>query len=184
MLFGFGSSIKSQVRRGMMAKVAILGTRGIPARYGGFETFADRLAIGLTEHGYDVTVYCEEEKIPGIEIIAELNCDISLLYRLVHCRRYYMICFVCGMHAGDLMLSICLATALLHSVLFPGCGELRYGSTRTDWNGRAPSGDLLQSYIFASWSGVRLFWRIGLLPMRKRFNLLLLTAMGRFLLVR
>jgi glycosyltransferase involved in cell wall biosynthesis len=51
----------------MMAKVAILGTRGIPARYGGFETFADRLAIGLTEHGYDVTVYCEEEKIPGIE---------------------------------------------------------------------------------------------------------------------
>jgi glycosyltransferase involved in cell wall biosynthesis len=39
--------------------IAILGTRGIPARYGGFETFAERLAIGLVERGSEVTVYCE-----------------------------------------------------------------------------------------------------------------------------
>lgn len=30
-------------------KLAILGTRGIPARYGGFETFADELAVRLAE---------------------------------------------------------------------------------------------------------------------------------------
>lgn len=40
-------------------RLAILGTRGIPARYGGFETFAERLAIGLAARGCDVTVYCE-----------------------------------------------------------------------------------------------------------------------------
>lgn len=40
-------------------KLAILGTRGIPARYGGFETFAEKLAIGLTRMGHEVTVYCE-----------------------------------------------------------------------------------------------------------------------------
>lgn len=40
-------------------RVAILGTRGIPARYGGFETFAERLAIGLTKLGINVTVFCE-----------------------------------------------------------------------------------------------------------------------------
>jgi glycosyltransferase involved in cell wall biosynthesis len=40
-------------------KIAILGTRGIPARYGGFETFAEKLATGLSERGYDVTVFCE-----------------------------------------------------------------------------------------------------------------------------
>lgn len=40
-------------------RLAILGTRGIPARYGGFETFAERLATGLASRGWDVTVYCE-----------------------------------------------------------------------------------------------------------------------------
>lgn len=40
-------------------KVAILGTRGIPARYGGFETFAEELGVGLVERGHEVTVYCE-----------------------------------------------------------------------------------------------------------------------------
>jgi glycosyltransferase involved in cell wall biosynthesis len=41
--------------------IAILGSRGIPARYGGFETFAERLAVGLSERGYDVTVFCERQ---------------------------------------------------------------------------------------------------------------------------
>lgn len=40
-------------------KIAILGTRGIPARYGGFETFAEKLAVGLVALGAEVTVYCE-----------------------------------------------------------------------------------------------------------------------------
>lgn len=40
-------------------KLAILGTRGIPARYGGFETFAEELALRLIDDGVDVTVYCE-----------------------------------------------------------------------------------------------------------------------------
>ncbi len=40
-------------------KIAILGTRGIPARYGGFETFAEKLGTGLSARGYDVTVFCE-----------------------------------------------------------------------------------------------------------------------------
>ena len=43
----------------MKMKIAILGTRGIPARYGGFETFAEKLGTGLSERGYDVTVFCE-----------------------------------------------------------------------------------------------------------------------------
>jgi glycosyltransferase involved in cell wall biosynthesis len=38
--------------------LAILGTRGIPARYGGFETFAEQLATRLAVCGVDVTVFC------------------------------------------------------------------------------------------------------------------------------
>jgi glycosyltransferase involved in cell wall biosynthesis len=44
--------------RAMGHGVAILGTRGIPANYGGFETFAERLALRLVEQGVAVTVYC------------------------------------------------------------------------------------------------------------------------------
>lgn len=42
-----------------MLRVAILGARGIPASYGGFETFAEQLAIRLASRGHQVTVYAE-----------------------------------------------------------------------------------------------------------------------------
>ncbi len=38
-------------------KIAILGTRGIPNHYGGFEQFAEYLSMGLVKRGHDVTVY-------------------------------------------------------------------------------------------------------------------------------
>ncbi|MBN1481258.1 DUF1972 domain-containing protein [candidate division KSB1 bacterium] len=38
-------------------KIAIMGIRGIPANYGGFETFAENLATRLVSLGHDVTVY-------------------------------------------------------------------------------------------------------------------------------
>lgn len=41
-------------------RIAILGTRGIPARYGGFETFAEELATRLAARGHRVTVYCRQ----------------------------------------------------------------------------------------------------------------------------
>jgi len=38
-------------------RIAILGTRGVPARYGGFETLAEELSARLAARGHDVTVY-------------------------------------------------------------------------------------------------------------------------------
>lgn len=38
-------------------KIAILGTRGVPARYGGFETFAEELSKRLVQRGHSVTVF-------------------------------------------------------------------------------------------------------------------------------
>jgi glycosyltransferase involved in cell wall biosynthesis len=38
-------------------RIAILGTRGVPANYGGFETFAEQLGARLVERGHEVTVY-------------------------------------------------------------------------------------------------------------------------------
>src|SRR5690349_15339615 len=39
--------------------VSILGTRGVPANYGGFETFAHHLSLYLAARDWDVTVYCQ-----------------------------------------------------------------------------------------------------------------------------
>lgn len=39
-------------------RIAIVGTRGIPAAYGGFETLAWELSTRLVARGHEVTVYC------------------------------------------------------------------------------------------------------------------------------
>jgi glycosyltransferase involved in cell wall biosynthesis len=39
-------------------RIAIVGTRGIPAAYGGFETLAWELSTRLAARGHEVTVYC------------------------------------------------------------------------------------------------------------------------------
>lgn len=48
-------------------RIALLGTRGIPANYGGFETCAEELATRLATRGHQVTVYCRTPQIdyPG-----------------------------------------------------------------------------------------------------------------------
>jgi len=45
-------------------KIAIIGTRGVPARYGGFETIAEALSTGLVKKGHVVFVYCRKGNIP------------------------------------------------------------------------------------------------------------------------
>ncbi|MCW5667776.1 MAG: DUF1972 domain-containing protein [Piscinibacter sp.] len=39
----------------------ILGIRGVPAAHGGFETFAERLALHLVARGWRVVVYCQRD---------------------------------------------------------------------------------------------------------------------------
>lgn len=46
-------------------RIAILGTRGVPASYGGFETFAEELGARLVERGHEVTVYGRRHVIPA-----------------------------------------------------------------------------------------------------------------------
>ncbi len=41
-------------------RIALLGARGIPSNYGGFETFSEELSVRLVERGHQVTVYCRQ----------------------------------------------------------------------------------------------------------------------------
>ncbi len=49
----------------VILKIAILGTRGIPANYGGFETFAEEFSTRLVARGHEVTVYCRSHYVPS-----------------------------------------------------------------------------------------------------------------------
>ncbi|MGI8744375.1 MAG: DUF1972 domain-containing protein [Bryobacteraceae bacterium] len=55
-----GRSSAPKNRQECLCHIAIVGTRGIPARYGGFETFAEELSTRLAARGHTVTVYCRE----------------------------------------------------------------------------------------------------------------------------
>lgn len=56
-------------------KIGILGTRGIPNHYGGFEQFAEYLSVGLVKRGHEVVVYnssshpFQEKKYEGVDIV-------------------------------------------------------------------------------------------------------------------
>ncbi|HEV7350869.1 DUF1972 domain-containing protein [Telluribacter sp.] len=58
-----------------MIRLAIIGTRGIPNNYGGFEQAAEYLALGLIKKGFEVTVYnshshpYQEKEWKGVKII-------------------------------------------------------------------------------------------------------------------
>jgi len=56
-------------------RFAILGTRGIPARYGGFETFTEELSTRLAARGHHITVYCRERHPEPIYL------GVMLVYR-------------------------------------------------------------------------------------------------------
>lgn len=43
-------------------RIAMIGTRGVPARYGGFETCVEEVGSRLADRGHQVTVYCRTQE--------------------------------------------------------------------------------------------------------------------------
>ena len=94
--------------------IAILGSRGVPAAYGGFETFAEELSTRLVEKGVDVTVYCESDgndsaprAYRGVNLVhiaqpklGPLNTIIFDAKCLWHARRSYDVVYMLGYGAS------------------------------------------------------------------------------------
>ena len=65
-------------------RIAIIGTRGIPNRYGGFEQFTEFIAPMLVERGYELFVYNSSSHPykgthwKGVHIIAKPDPEVSL----------------------------------------------------------------------------------------------------------
>lgn len=47
--------------------IALIGTRGVPATYGGFETAVEEIGRRLAERGHDITVYCRRNGKPILD---------------------------------------------------------------------------------------------------------------------
>ena len=69
-------------------RIAILGTRGIPANYGGFETFAEELSTRLALRGHQVVVYCRQRHTAatyrGVELVYRPTIRHKYLDTLAH----------------------------------------------------------------------------------------------------
>lgn len=61
----------------MSKRVAVIGTRGYPSYYGGFETAVRHIAPHLADHGWDVTVYGR----PGQERVGDPSLDERITRR-------------------------------------------------------------------------------------------------------
>jgi glycosyltransferase involved in cell wall biosynthesis len=49
-------------------RIAMVGTRGLPARYGGFETCVEEVGSRLAAAGHDVVVYCRATGVNSFEV--------------------------------------------------------------------------------------------------------------------
>ena len=45
----------------------MIGTRGVPARYGGFETCVEEVGRRLVKSGHEVVVYCRTAPVDELE---------------------------------------------------------------------------------------------------------------------
>ncbi|NUM73062.1 DUF1972 domain-containing protein [candidate division KSB1 bacterium] len=80
--------------------IAIMGIRGIPANYGGFETFAEHLATRLVKRGHNVTVYGRSNNIKfnapyyqGVRLVILPTISHKYLDTVAHT-------FLCAWHAA------------------------------------------------------------------------------------
>lgn len=96
----------------MKKTIAILGSRGIPGGYGGFETFAEELAVRLVAKGYEVTVFCEKKSTmpvtykgvklkyimaPNLGPLKTIIYDVASLFRA---RKEYDVVYMLGYGAS------------------------------------------------------------------------------------
>ena len=98
-------------------KISIIGTVGIPAKYGGFETLAEHLVRHMSEE-FDLTVYCTKKKYPkgqrpkthlGARLIylpVDANGVWSIVYdcwSILHALFYADVLLVLGVSGGILL---------------------------------------------------------------------------------
>lgn len=135
----------------MSLEIAIMGTRGIPNHYGGFEQLAEYLAPGLVQAGHNVTVYSShnhpyrEKTWKGVHIrhcydpeyllgsagqfIYDLNCLID-----ARKRKY------------DVILQLGYTSSSIWGMLFPRDSVMLYNMDGLEWQ-RAKYSPMVRKFL-------------------------------------
>lgn len=79
------------IKRDRPLRIAFLGTHGIPANYGGFETFVEQISVRLAERGHHITVYNRTHHVKydgadykGVHLVALPTVQTKQLDTLAH----------------------------------------------------------------------------------------------------
>ncbi len=101
--------------------VALIGSRGIPGRYGGYETLMEELAPRLLDRGFQVTVYCRSHSTPrglkswrGVDLVVLPTIRTKYLDTPVHT---FLSCFHAASAGYDAALVVNSANAMFLPLL-------------------------------------------------------------------
>ncbi|HQI60012.1 MAG TPA: DUF1972 domain-containing protein [Tenuifilaceae bacterium] len=132
-------------------KIAILGTRGVPNRYGGFEQFAQYLSLGLAWLGADVWVYNshdhphKEKKWQGVNIIHRFDPE-----RYIGASGQFIYDLNCILHSRrrdfDIILQLGYTTSTIWHWLLPRKSLIVTNMDGLEWK-RSKYGKLLQRFL-------------------------------------
>ncbi|MFN7959716.1 MAG: DUF1972 domain-containing protein [Thermoanaerobaculia bacterium] len=99
--------------------VGLIGSRGIPAAYGGYETLMEELAVRLVRQDFRVTVYCRAHYTPrglasyqGVELVTLPTLRTKYLDTPVHT-------FLCCLDAGSRGLDAALVVNSANALFLP-----------------------------------------------------------------
>ncbi len=133
-----------------MTKLAILGTRGIPNNYGGFEQFAEHLSYGLLNKNCDVSVYnshfhpYKKRDFNGVKIIHKWDPQgIGLASQFIYD-------FLCILNARkqnfDVIIQLGYTTSSVWAWLLPKKAKVIYNMDGIEWKREKYKG-VLKSFL-------------------------------------
>jgi hypothetical protein len=119
-------------------KIGIIGTRGIPNRYGGFEQFAEYAAPLLVQKGHEVTVYnsslhpYKETQWNGVEIVVRFDPEDK-----IGTAGQFIYDLNCILHARkqnfDIILQLGYTSSSIWSFLFPKKSKVVTNMDGLEW---------------------------------------------------
>jgi len=128
-------------------KLSILGTRGVPAGHGGFETFAEKFALHMVAKGWEVTVYCQADDGPPGPVIDEWQGVRRVTYvadsGATGTMKFDWMCVMHAMRSEGVMLVLGYNTAVFSALLRLGghpvltnMDGIEWKRAKWPWHGR------------------------------------------------
>jgi len=119
-------------------RVGLLGSRGVPNRYGGFEEFAEQVCKYWADSGHDVFVYCEDNEQKEVFAYEKVN-QIFIKASILPGLSQFIYDYRCTKHALTLNLDVIYhagyATSVFGNLVFKKelDGKLVYNMDGLEW---------------------------------------------------